>query len=87
MIEMMGVAAVSAELEVARRELRAVATRLERVAAEAPHRSSGNWHGLAAEAYAAAVGGLTREIGAGQELLRSATDLLSAALYELGGHG
>jgi hypothetical protein len=86
MIEAMGTAAVAAELEDARTRLRVIAARVEHAVANGPHRTPGDWHGLAAHAYGLALAELDRQLDATQGLLRSATDLLGAALVEVGGH-
>jgi uncharacterized protein YukE len=86
MFELSAAAGVSVELEQARRQLRSIAGRVEDAARSAPRRDASGWDGPAAHAYQHALDQLGRELASGQELLRSATDLVGAALFELGGH-
>lgn len=85
-MELVASAAVAIELEQARDRLRVVAGRVADAAQSAPHRDASGWDGLAAHAYQASLDRLTRELEGAQELLRSATDLLGAAVFELAGH-
>ena len=86
MVELGGTAAVSAELEQARAQLRAISRRVAAAAHAAPRPETSGWQGLAAWAYQRSLEELVRELEVAQQLLRSATDLTDAALYELGGH-
>jgi uncharacterized protein YukE len=85
-MELVGTVAVASELEQARDRLRLVAGRVADAAQSAPRRQASGWHGPAASAYQGSLDRLSRELGGVQELLQSATDLLGAALFELGGH-
>lgn len=86
MFELGGTVAVSAELEQARDQLHSISRRVEEAAHAAPHRDASGWDGLAAWAYQRSLDQLSRELEVAQELLRSATDLTAAALFEVGGH-
>jgi uncharacterized protein YukE len=86
MWELAGAAGVSATLEQARHQLRSIAGRVADAAQSAPHREASGWDGFAARAYQHQLDQLGRELEGAQELLRSATDLVGAALFELGGH-
>jgi uncharacterized protein YukE len=86
MFELAASAGVTAELEQARSQLRSIAGRVADAGESAPHRDASGWDGLAAHAYQRSLDQLGREIEAAQQLLRSATDLVGAALFELGGH-
>jgi uncharacterized protein YukE len=87
MYELVGPVAMSGELEQARNRLRVLSERVADAVQSAPRRDASGWDGLAAHAYQHALDRLARELEGSQELLRSATDLLSAALFELGAHG
>jgi hypothetical protein len=86
MVELVGTAAVSAELEQALDQLRSISRRVADAAIVAPRRDASGWDGLAALAYQRSLDQLAHELEVAQELLRSATDLTAAALFELGGH-
>ena len=86
MFETEGAAAVSAELEEARRQLSTISRRVAEAAMAAPRRDASGWSGLAAWAYQRSLDELSRELQVAQELLRSATDLTTVAVFELGGH-
>jgi hypothetical protein len=86
MMELAGAVAVATELEQARDRLRLVAGRVADAAHAAPRHDASGWDGPAASAYQGSLDRLSRELEGVQELLRSATDLLGAAVFELGGH-
>lgn len=86
MVELAGALAVATELEQARDRIRLISGRVADAAQSAPRRDASGWDGPAASAYQGALDRLARELEGVQELLRSATDLLGAALFELGGH-
>ena len=86
MFELGGIASVVAQLEQAREQLTAISRRVAVAAHAAPRRDASGWAGLAAEAYQRSLDQLARELEVAQELLRSATDLTEAALFEVGGH-
>ena len=86
-MELASAVAVATEIEQARDRLRLIAGRVSAAAQSAPHRDASGWDGPAAVAYQGALDRLTHDLSGAQELLRSATDLLGAALFELGGHG
>jgi uncharacterized protein YukE len=79
-------AALSVELAQTRDQLRLIAARIAEAATSAPRREASGWNGLAADAYQRALDQLARELEATQQLVRSATDLMGAAVFELGGH-
>jgi hypothetical protein len=86
MFEQGGSASVAQELAQARDQLDYLRQRVSEAAAHAPHHDASGWSGLAAFAYQHALDALGRELAAATELLRSAADLASAAVWELGGH-
>ena len=86
MFELDGTAAVSAELEQAVHQLRSISRRVADVSIAAPRRDASGWDGLAAWAYQRSLDDLSRDLEVAEELLRSATDLTTAALFEVGGH-
>ena len=86
MVEFGGTAAVSGDLEQAREQLHAISRRVAEAAYAAPRPEASGWHGLAAWAYQRSLEQLARELEVAQQLLRSATDLTDAALYEVGEH-
>jgi hypothetical protein len=86
MFEFEGAAALSAELDEARHQLSAISCRVADAALIAPQRDASGWSGLAAWAYQRSLDELSHELQVAQELLRSATDLTTAAVFELGGH-
>ena len=86
MFELDGTAAVSAELEQALHQLRSISRRVADAAMTAPRRDTTGWDGLAAWAYQRSLDELSRDLEVAEELLRSATDLTAAALFEMGGH-
>jgi hypothetical protein len=77
---------LSLELAHARDQLRLVSARIAEAAAAAPRREASGWNGLAADAYQRALDQLGRELDAAQQLVRSATDLISSAVFELDGN-
>jgi uncharacterized protein YukE len=87
MMELAGAIAVATEIEQARDRLRLISGRVADAAHSAPRRNASGWDGPAASAYQGSLDRLSRELEGVQELLRSATDLMGAALFELGGHG
>jgi hypothetical protein len=86
MMELAGTVAVAAELEQARDRLRLISVRVADAVHAAPRRDASGWAGPAASAYQGSLDRLSRELEGVQELLHSATDLIGAALFELGGH-
>ena len=86
MFELDGGAEVCAELEQAVRQLRSISGRVADAAIAAPRRDASGWDGLAAWAYQRSLDELARDLEVAGELLRSATDLTTAALFEVGGH-
>jgi uncharacterized protein YukE len=84
--EMAATGALSVELAEARDQLRLVAARIAEAATTAPRREASGWNGPAADAYQRALDQLARELEAVQQLVRSATDLMSSAVFELAGH-
>jgi uncharacterized protein YukE len=86
MMELAGAGAVATELEQARERLRLISGRVADATHAAPRRDASGWAGPAASAYQDSLDRLFRELEGVQELLRSATDLLGAAVFELGGH-
>lgn len=86
MVELAGIAAVSAELEQTLDQLRSISRRVADAAVAAPRRDASGWDGLAAWAYQRSLDRLAQDLEVARELLRSATDLTAVALFELGGH-
>jgi hypothetical protein len=78
--------AVSAQLEQARDQLHTISRRVAEAVQAAPRRDASGWDGLTAWAYQRSLDELSRELAIAQELLRSATDLTTAAIFEVGGH-
>lgn len=77
---------VAAELRTSRDDLDFARRRVASAARSAPDGNSSGWAGPAGWAYRRALALLERDLDAAAELLRSASDLTSAALYQLG-HG
>ena len=86
MVELGTTAALAVQLEESREQLAAISRRVAEAAQSAPRGEAGRWEGAAAKAYQHALERLSRELEGAQELLRSATDLTTAALYEVGAH-
>jgi uncharacterized protein YukE len=86
MIGMDGTATLAAELEQAVDQLHVISRRVADAGAAAPSRDASGWNGLAAWAYQQALDELSHDLETAQALLRSATDLTAAALFEVGGH-
>lgn len=86
MLDTGGTAAVAAQLEQARERLTTISRRVEEAVQSAPRRDASGWSGLAAWAYQRSLDQLSRELQVATELLRSATDLTSLALFEASGH-
>jgi uncharacterized protein YukE len=84
--ELAATGALSVDMVQARDQLRLVAARIAEAAASAPRREASGWNGLAADSYQRALDQLARELDAAQQLVRSATDLMSLAVFEVGGH-
>jgi hypothetical protein len=76
---------VPAQLGAARDELNHIRHRLVLAEERLPAREASGWEGAAAIAYRLARASLLRELEVAGELLRSASDLTSAALVEVGG--
>jgi hypothetical protein len=78
-------ASIIAELTQAFDRLVHLRLRVDAAAASAPHREASGWSGPAALAYQHGLNVLGREIAAASELLHSASDLMAAAVWEMGG--
>ena len=76
--------ALAAELREGRDQLTVVRHRVIAAAQSVPGSSQHGWVGPAGEAYHRSLELLRREVSAAAELLRSASDLTTAALFELG---
>ena len=85
MVEFGGTLALVTQLEQARDQLAAISRQVAEAAQAAPRRDASGWQGLAAQAYQHALDELSRELERAQALLRSATDLTAAALFEVAG--
>jgi hypothetical protein len=77
-------AAVAARLTEARNELVALRARVVSAAQDTPRGNADGWEGIAAIAYGISLHLLFRDLEIAEQLLRSATDLTTAALYEMG---
>jgi hypothetical protein len=75
---------VAAELRESRDELDFALRRVACAEQSAPDGNSSGWVGPAGWAYRRALALLDRDLHAAAELLRSASDLTSAALWQLG---
>jgi hypothetical protein len=82
MFELATQTVVAAELRESRAELDFARHRV--AAQSAPDGGSSGWVGPAGWAYRRALALLSRDLDAAVELLRSASELTSAALYQLG---
>jgi transposase len=76
--------AIAGELRQTRDRLTFAGHRLVGTAESAPRPDASGWAGPAGWAYQHALAVVAREVEAAVELLRSAADLTSAALYEMG---
>ena len=86
MFELRGSALVASDLADARDQLVYLRQRVVDAASRSPHRDPSGWNGIAAFAYQRSLDALGRELAVAAELLRSAADLASVAVWELGGH-
>jgi hypothetical protein len=86
MIESMGTAAAGGQLALARDQLVILRQRVASAASGAPHRDASDWKGTAAFAYQRSLDALAHELAVATELLRSAANLATAAVWEMGGH-
>lgn len=78
--------AVVMRLERAKDQLIASSQRVAEAAQAAPRHDASGWQGFAAQAYQHSLDQLSRELEGAQQLLRSATGLTAAALFEVAGH-
>ena len=86
MFELEAQSAIVAELRASRDELDSARHRVTSARQSAPDGNSSGWNGPAGWAYRRVLTLLDRDLDGAAELLRSASDLTSAALYQLG-HG
>jgi hypothetical protein len=86
MVESAGTTAAEGQLALARDQLVILRQRVASAASRAPHRDASGWNGVAAFAYQRSLDALAQELAGATELLRSAADLASAAVWEMGGH-
>jgi hypothetical protein len=84
MFELGTQSALAADLRASRDELDFARRRVASACQLAPDGRSSGWVGPAGWAYRRALALVQRDLGAAAELLRSASDLTSAALYQLG---
>jgi hypothetical protein len=76
--------ALAVKLRESRDELDFARHRVTGAVQIAPHREPSGWNGPAGWAYQRSLALLNRDLDAAVALLRSASDLTSAAIYELG---
>jgi hypothetical protein len=86
MFELGSQSVIAAELRTSRDELDLARRRVSSASQSAPDGNSTGWVGPAGWAYQHALALLDRDLDAAADLLRAASDLTSAALYQLG-HG
>jgi hypothetical protein len=86
MFEQLERATIIADLTEAFDRLVQLRLRIDGAASVTPHRDASGWSGPAAMAYQHGLDVLGREIAGASELLHSASDLLAAAVREMGGN-
>jgi hypothetical protein len=79
-----GTVALAARLAHARDRIVVLRQRVAEAESQAPRRQATGWDGPAALAYQLSLDLLRYELTVAAELLRSAADLMSAAVWELG---